>query len=61
MKTMTVQEKAFSLLRKAGKGIASFGKWIIDNMDPTGPLVKVVAPQSRQSFDENMRNNNGWD
>ena len=54
-------KKAVKLLKKTGKGIVSFVKYVIDNIDPTGPLTKDVAPYSRQSFADNVRKSNRWD
>lgn len=34
--------------------------FIADSIIPNDNLTRVLAPQSRQSFSENMRNNNGW-
>jgi len=54
-------KKAVKLLKKIGKGFVSAVDKVVEYIDPTGPLTKVVAPYSRQSFADNVRKSNRWD
>ena len=61
MKNNYNAKRAVKLLKKIGKGFVSAVDKVVEYIDPTGPLTKVVAPYSRQGFAENVRKNNHWD